>query len=671
MRSARKASDLRLFRSLKATTVFAHLLVAILVASSVGAPESRAQETAPPASEEESLHRGVPIPLTESPRDTLKSFLDLKDALEETILRYQDSREDVDIGRIQLIMTHLRSLIDLSEVAITERRFVGTTTVNLLLDIFGRIEPIDIESVPDESAFDAGGSAQWRVPNTPLRIVRLEADERAGDFVFGRRTPRVAALYLEGIEDLALNTRLDTTSWTRMFAQITGPAVPRSFVLNLPAALRKLWLDTPVWKTLVFVGAAGLATIAIAFISRLIRRKKISNPVLAIVAQMTVPAAIIATISIVFPIILLELILAGRGYIYISRFLLVMNILAGARLFWLFARLLAEWLIYSPAVKDGTLDANLVRLVSAIVGTIGVVVILAAGAQTMGVPFLSLLTGLGIGGVAIALAIRPTLENLIGGMILYIDRPVKIGDFCTFGGDSGTIESIGVRSTQIRALDRTLISVPNAQFVDMKLVNWAECDQMLIRAVIGLRYETTPDQMRFVLNEIREVLQAHPRIDPETVRVRYAGPAESSRDIEIRIYATTQEWNDFYAIREDVFLRVDAIVDEAGSGYAFPSQTLYLRRDDGIDAELQSKAVSAVDSWRHNGRLPFPHMSRHRTEALKGTLDYPPRGSVDRRQQVDGGETRTAEPLSTPPAGEEPREGGDDRRARDADQSGR
>src|SRR3546814_19281470 len=121
----------------------------------------------------------------------------------------------------------------------------------------------------------------------------------------------------------------------------------------------------------------------------------------------------------------------------------------------------------------------MLRLVARIVGTLGGIVILAVGAQEMGLPVLSLLAGLGIGGLAVALAIRPTLENLIGGFILFLDKPIRVGDFCTFGSQSGTVESIGVRSTQIRALDRTTISIPNAQFADMQIITWASCDEML------------------------------------------------------------------------------------------------------------------------------------------------------------------------------------------------
>jgi MscS family membrane protein len=138
---------------------------------------------------------------------------------------------------------------------------------------------------------------------------------------------------------------------------------------------------------------------------------------------------------------------------------------------------------------------------------------------------------------------------------------------------------------------------------------------------------------------------AHPKIGNDTVRVRFVGYGSSSLDIEIRVYALTRDWSEFYAIQEDVFLRVGEIVDDAGTSFAFPSQTLYLGRDIGLDAERGDKVSQQVQSWRRTGQLPFPHMARSRREQLADTLDYPPRGSPDARHPeiLDAEE---AEPLS-------------------------
>jgi len=149
------------------------------------------------------------------------------------------------------------------------------------------------------------------------------------------------------------------------------------------------------------------------------------------------------------------------------------------------------------------------------------------------------------------------------------------------------------------------------------------------------------------------MLHAHPRVDTETVRVRLAGYGESSLDIDLRIYVLTREWNDWFAIREDVLLRIHEIVVRSGTGFAFPSRTLYMARDAGLDADRAERAESEVAGWRRDGRLPFPHFAARDIDAIAGTLDWPPRGSVSRSGgrvgggEVDGAE-RSPEPLESP-----------------------
>ena len=211
---------------------------------------------------------------------------------------------------------------------------------------------------------------------------------------------------------------------------------------------------------------------------------------------------------------------------------------------WLAVTALFAWIVRLRGLEDDGFDAHLWRLGGTVIALLVAVVIIGDGATQLGLPVFSVLAGLGIGGLAVALAIRPTLENLTGGIILYTDQPVRVGDFCAFGDKSGTIEAIGVRSTKIRALDRTIITVPNASLADMQLVNYARCDQMLIQTTLALRYETSADEARFVLVKLREMLHAHPKIDADTVRVRFSGYATSSQDIAIRIYALTGDWTE-------------------------------------------------------------------------------------------------------------------------------
>lgn len=248
-----------------------------------------------------------------------------------------------------------------------------------------------------------------------------------------------------------------------------------------------------------------------------------------------------------------------------------------------------------------------------------------------------LLAGLGIGGLAVALAAQKSVENLFGGVTLIADQPVRVGDFGKFGDAVGTIEDVGLRSTRIRTLDRTVVTIPNAQFSQTPIENFAVRDRIWLKATLNLRYETAPDQLRYVLAGLRKLLASHPKVHPVPARVRFAGFGASSLDLEIFAYVLTQDFDEFLAVREDVFLRMMDVVQEAGTGFAFPSQTVYFGRDSGLDGERTRRAIDEVERWRHEGDLPFPTFPAETAESFRGTLDYPPAGSRHAHGAPDAG----------------------------------
>jgi MscS family membrane protein len=208
-----------------------------------------------------------------------------------------------------------------------------------------------------------------------------------------------------------------------------------------------------------------------------------------------------------------------------------------------------------------------------------------------------------------------------------------VGDFCRFDDKVGTVEAIGLRSTRIRTLDRTLITIPNGDFAQMKLETFAARDRIRLIHRITLRYETTPDQLRYVLVELRRLLYSHPRVVEEPSRVRFVAFGATSLDLELFAYVDTTDFNEFLAVQEDVMLRVMDVVAESGTGFAFPSQTLYLGRDAGIDEERSRAAEAQVAAWRESGTLQLPHFSRQEIDTLDGRLEYPPAGSALRGRQ--------------------------------------
>jgi MscS family membrane protein len=245
----------------------------------------------------------------------------------------------------------------------------------------------------------------------------------------------------------------------------------------------------------------------------------------------------------------------------------------------------------------------------------------------------AVLTGLGVGGIAVAFAAQKTLENLFGGVMIISDQPIRVGDYCRAGDFQGTVEDIGLRSTRLRTLGRTVVSVPNGQLATMSLENFTERDKILFRHKLQLRYETSADQLRFVIGEIRRMLYEHPRVETVTARVRFTGFQDSALELDVFAYVLETDYTEFLAIQEDILLRLMDVVEKSGTTFAFPSQTTYFTRDNGLDKKKSEEARETVRAWRKQGALPFPDFMPDDVAEFENKLEYPEPESVFRKKQ--------------------------------------
>ncbi len=203
------------------------------------------------------------------------------------------------------------------------------------------------------------------------------------------------------------------------------------------------------------------------------------------------------------------------------------------------------------------------------------------------------LAGLGVGGIAVALAAQKTLENMIGGISLIADQALRVGDALKLGEVFGVVENVGLRSTRIRTLDRTIVTVPNGQIATVSLEIFSVRDKFWFHHVLGLRYETRPEQMCAVTNGIHRLLSELPYVEVDSVRVRFIRLGAFSLDVEIFAYVFAADWNQFLAIQEDLLVKAMEIVQAAGTEIAFPSQTMYI--SSGVSS-LQQDEPSSIGS---------------------------------------------------------------------------
>jgi MscS family membrane protein len=208
---------------------------------------------------------------------------------------------------------------------------------------------------------------------------------------------------------------------------------------------------------------------------------------------------------------------------------------------------------------------------------VALAIALLAGLASFGVDLTTTLAGLGIGGVALAFASQKTLENVFGGIFVLSDRSIVVGDVCQIGKYTGEVVNVGLRSTQLRTVNRTVVYVPNGTLATMEVENLSRRDKFLFNPVVALRCETTLEQLQRVEADIRESLTTDTRVETGTLRVRLVRFGAYSLDVEVFAYVRAADYPSFLGMQEELLMRIMGIVKYAGTALAIPSQTMYVR----------------------------------------------------------------------------------------------
>lgn len=228
--------------------------------------------------------------------------------------------------------------------------------------------------------------------------------------------------------------------------------------------------------------------------------------------------------------------------------------------------------------QDPRLDTNLVRfgrqLVKGIISVFAFVIVM----QQLGYNLNGLLAGLGLGGLAVALAAQEALSNLIGYFAIMADSPFVIDDFIDTSVGTGTVERIGFRSTQVRKLDQSLVFIPNSKLASTSITNWSRLIKRRLDMTVGITYGASSDQILSVIQGIREMLDNHPDVMADTVVVQFIEFSASSLDIRVISYLEIRDWGEFQAAKQDINLRIKGILEERDVEMAFPTQTLFIER---------------------------------------------------------------------------------------------
>jgi MscS family membrane protein len=531
-----------------------------------------------------------------NPRSTVLGFLQAaQSAQPDSAAQYFQASRSRRPADDQKIVHELKALMD--------RAFVGN--INRITDL--------PEGTPQEGL----SAAQERVG-------KVEVNDESVDLILTRVTdPVYGPIWVFSNETIA------------QLQELSGQLEAQQVETKLPQVLvRNVFLGLPLWQWIAILLLIPIATGAAWLFIQLVRAvRAIFSSIRGRKLDYKFGSAafgpsllIIATVLHAVGMRFVGLPLLARHYY--GQAILVFFLIG---LTWLTVRII-EWsgerlryrAISAGRAGVGSLMLLLQRMVKVVVIFAGAVLVL----NTVGFNLTTVLAGVGIGGIAVAFAAQKTLENLFGGVSVLGDEAIRVGDVCRFGATVGTIEDIGLRSTRVRTVERVELSIPNGSLATMNIENLSQRDKFLFNNTIGLRGDSTRDQLLFCLAEIRKLLYAHPKIEADGARIRLVGFGVSSFDLEIFCYIKTTNAAEFIAIREDILLRIMGIVESSGTSFANPARTVYFTRDPGMNEKDMEQAAKTVEKWREDKTFPFPDFLPAEISKLRGTIEYPPADSV-------------------------------------------
>jgi len=438
---------------------------------------------------------------TSSPRATLEGFVATVDdayrEMKEILQEYGASQRlypspNHRRKQTEAFSTAVKALqvLDLSNVPPVLRETVAPARMLQLKEILDRIELPPAEMVPDRDAMSRASLKRWRLPGTEIDIALVENGPRAGEYLISAETVNRLPEFYERVAQLPykpgtaaelseLYRRMSAgTALTIYDAYLSSPVgleriVPIRWMLRLPAWAKARVAGVAAWQWLGVIG--GLA-VCLGFVygtcrlARHLAARRAEDTGPGWPALLT-PLAVMLITALPIPLLCAILRVGGTPRVAITFAQTGALYLSAAWLSIVGAGLFAEAIVGSEHLRRRSLDSQLIRLAMRLVGIAAAVGLLIQGAYELGFPAYSVLAGLGVGGLAVALAARDSLANLLGSMLIMIEKPFRVGHVVRVSGSEGTVEDVGFRSTRIRTADNSLISIPNNSVVNANVEN--------------------------------------------------------------------------------------------------------------------------------------------------------------------------------------------------------
>ena len=554
---------------------------------------------------------------TSSPRATLHSFLDAFDAIQRPMVElmqtyvasdrlYLDADERQRQRAALAQAPKLFRFLDVSQISPVLRETVSIERALQLDEVLERIKLPAWDDIPDRDAVSRSGIKRWRLPDTEIDIVQMADGDRAGEWLFSAATVERLPEYYERVKalpykpgpasDLAAAYRnISGNPNSTIYEAFTGsPAglrfIPVRWMLGLPqwTKIRIAGVSVWQWTGFAITSLAGLLLLYGFYrLSRWLgqRRAGDAGPGWH---QLLVPLVIMFLAGAFGPIALKILRFSGTALIVITFFETIALSLASAWATMSATSVVAEWLVASERLRPQSMDSQLIRLALRFVGIVAAIAILMEAANELGFPAFSVLAGLGVGGLAVALAARDSLANLFGSILIMFEKPFRVGHRIRLSGSEGTVEDVGFRSTRIRTADNSLISIPNNTIVNATVENLTARTMLRQNMLVQITYGTTVGKIEEFRDGIERLLLDSPAVNDGNIIVRLNDLGESSLNIVVRFHLLVEGSRELPE-REAIILQVIELAARLGVEFAFPTRTLVVEPASG-DAARQPVA---------------------------------------------------------------------------------
>jgi MscS family membrane protein len=526
---------------------------------------------------------------TSSPRDTLRSFIDscneVNEYIQEKNFFDRSSEKFNDVG-VRVI-----DCIDMRELPAFAREARAGEVAVCIKEILDRSELPPWEDIPDKEDIAAAGGQEklsgWRIPGTRITIARIEDGPQKHEYLFSEGTVNRAVSIFKGIESRPYRTTGPEVSPNlyRWYVSTPGHPFLGAIVSRLPERMqhgRTLGMANWKWPGLIFIVSITIAVMVICYKLQF-----------KFTAKTKGKSIVKYCLTIVFPVIAMlapwymgyvaerYLTIRANPLYYISFLANLTVILASNIVVFAAASRVAEGIIASPRVNPQGLNAQLIRIVSKLVSMAVVAVVFIVGGQYLGIEIATLLASAGIGGIAIALGAQDTLKNLFGTLMLMADKPFRVGERILFGNYDGVVEDIGLRSTRIRLLTGHLVTIPNDQLSGNDVENIARRSYIRRKSEIHIPLDTSCDKIEQAVGIIRDKLDDHEGMSPEyPPRVFFDDIGSGGFTIQFFYWYSPPNYWEFKAFSEKLNFEIFREFEQHGIQFSLPFRHSFWKHDD-------------------------------------------------------------------------------------------